>query len=389
MSMVGRRDRYEPMRTAWRNGWLSRFITDAWFRPDSPATRMSRFLLHKDPSGIRYHDELRGADIAALSGVGFRSLFGRMAQGRAQLHRFYMAMGSRFARESIKRLDIEHSAFVGFTSASLEALEYERRQATPTVLHQIHGARLEERVVREEIERHNSWLLGKHDPIPQEYFERIAAEWAAADTIVVNSEWTKTALLEEKVPASKMKICPLMYEGETVAPMVRARRSTELKVLWLGSLSLRKGIVYAIEAARLLEKQPVSFTFTGFLDVNLPALPANCRYIGRPSWSEIPGLYASHDLFILPTLSDAFGITQIEAMYYGLPVISTPRCGEVVEDGMSGAIVPPGDSKALAEAIGMFLSRPALVDEMSAAALARSQNYTRENVWRRYSSFFQ
>ena len=56
-------------------------------------------------------------------------------------------------------------------------------------------------------------------------------------------------------------------------------------------------------------------------------------------------------MFVLPTLSDGFAITQLEAMAHGLPVVATPNCGRVVTDGEDGLIVPPADADALASAI--------------------------------------
>jgi glycosyltransferase involved in cell wall biosynthesis len=56
-------------------------------------------------------------------------------------------------------------------------------------------------------------------------------------------------------------------------------------------------------------------------------------------------------LFVFPTLSDGFGVTQLEAMAHGLPVIATRNCGEVVEHGVNGLVVPPRDPEALARAM--------------------------------------
>jgi len=50
--------------------------------------------------------------------------------------------------------------------------------------------------------------------------------------------------------------------------------------------------------------------------------------------------YRSADVFVLPTLSDGFAITQIEAMSHGLPVIATPNCASVVENGVDGLWCP-------------------------------------------------
>jgi glycosyltransferase involved in cell wall biosynthesis len=91
-------------------------------------------------------------------------------------------------------------------------------------------------------------------------------------------------------------------------------------------------------------------------------------------------------MFILPTLSDGFGGTQLEAMAHGLPVIATYNCGEVVEHGRSGLIVPAGNSQALAEAILEIGGDPGKLEAMSAAALRRAADFTPSRVWPTFQS---
>ena len=134
------------------------------------------------------------------------------------------------------------------------------------------------------------------------------------------------------------------------------------------------------------EQRRVDFTFAGPIDVRLPALPANCRYIGRVPGPDIGAQYCSHDVFILPTLSDGFALTQVEAMAHGLPVIATPNCGEVVNHGVSGLIVPPGDSRALVEAILEIGGDPGKLEAMSAAAIRRATDFTPNRVWPTFQS---
>jgi len=66
---------------------------------------------------------------------------------------------------------------------------------------------------------------------------------------------------------------------------------------------------------------------------------------------------AAMDVFVMPSLTEGFGLVAVEAMALGKPVIATRVGGliEVVEDGLTGILVPPGDPKALASAIGRLL----------------------------------
>jgi glycosyltransferase involved in cell wall biosynthesis len=72
---------------------------------------------------------------------------------------------------------------------------------------------------------------------------------------------------------------------------------------------------------------------------------------------------------VLPTLSDGFAITQLEAMAHALPLVVTPNCGRVVTDGIDGFIIPARDGQALAEALVRFDNDRTMLRHMSENAL--------------------
>ena len=390
-AMIGNREHYQPMKSAYKNGCLARFITDFWCAPESPVVTCAQALRAGNREFIksRFAAELRHADVVALEAVGMRQYLGlRLGRGRRWRYKVYSAAGRRFARRCVRYLDVPHTVFLGFSSTALEAIEYENRAGVMTVIDQIDPGRTEEQIVIEEMERHKSWVLHAHDRIPDQYFERLSAEWSAAKRIIVNSAWSKSALVQQDVPADKIRVCPLAYEPPVRCVRRQFHGRSRLRVLWLGTMCLRKGIVYAVEAARRLERLPVDFTFAGPIDVRLPALPRNCTCAGRVPRSEIGALYSAHDLFILPTLSDGFAITQLEAMAHGLPVIATAHCGEAVEHGISGLIVPARSSAALADAIMEIGTDAQKLQAMSLAALARAEHFRPDRVWTTYQSHF-
>ena len=156
-----------------------------------------------------------------------------------------------------------------------------------------------------------------------------------------------------------------------------------LRVLFLGQVNLRKGIQYLIEAAGLVDPKKVVFDIVGSIQVaddKLAAAPTNVRFHGPVSRADAVSHYRNADVFVLPTISDGFAITQLEAMSHGLPVITTPNCGEVVIDSSDGFLVRARDPAALA---GAFLS---LADDrdrlriMKSAALAKSRQFTGDRL---------
>jgi glycosyltransferase involved in cell wall biosynthesis len=72
----------------------------------------------------------------------------------------------------------------------------------------------------------------------------------------------------------------------------------------------------------------------------------------------VESYYRDADVFILPTLSDGFGLTQLEAQAWKLPVIASRYCGEVVRDGVNGVVLEEVSGVAIAEVIRGLLRQP-------------------------------
>ena len=107
----------------------------------------------------------------------------------------------------------------------------------------------------------------------------------------------------------------------------------------------------------------------------------NClRFHGPVPRSEVDSWYSRTDVFLLPTHSDGFALTQLEAMAHGVPVIATPCCGEVVADGINGWIIPAGDPLALAERIRQISHQPGVLKPMAQAARETAATFTLESI---------
>jgi glycosyltransferase involved in cell wall biosynthesis len=385
-SLLGARQHYEPMAMAQDSGCLVRLVTDFWNPFGSPAQRLAKRLNLSTVTRMadRYHPGIPNSKVCALSCFGIRyQRARRRAMGDEQRFRVYESYGIEFARRVIARLNVEHDVFWGYSMASLETLRHERARGVRTVLDQIDAAAVHYDIVRQEEQAHPELYLAR-ESISATYFARLKDEWNEAGTVVVNSDWSRRALVQQGVKQSKIVVLPLPFRP-ACEPRVK-KSGNPLRVLWLGTLSLGKGIAYAVAAARLLKHAPVTFTFVGPPEVRLENLswPANCSYVGPVPRSEVPQIYKEHDIFLFPTLSDGFGLTQLEAAAYGLPVISTDCCADVVHDGVSGFVVPARDPKALAERILAFVREEQLLPKMSEAAIRRSRDFLPNRVWPEY-----
>jgi glycosyltransferase involved in cell wall biosynthesis len=386
VSQIGSRELYGCPLSFHRRGHLKLFYTDAWC-PNF------RGLLAKLPAPLfglarRYHAELPPNKVVGFTTGTFLDELSAKFSTRPKTTESeflqYLDTGKKFAQRCARHLarqslDPARDALFAFTTGALEIIQVAKERGLPAIVDQLDPAKTDQDLIREEAERWAGWeaLPGT---VPQVYFDRLAEEWAAADLIFVNSEFSRRAIHSQGVPLEKLAVVPLAYEAEapldhkTVSPPEKP-----LQVLWLGQIVLRKGIPYLFEAARKLQSENIRFAVAGRVGISAEALktaPPNLQVLGKVTREEAIRLYHAADLFVLPTISDGFAITQLEAMSYGLPVITTPNCGDVVTPGVDGQILPIRDSDALAAAIAALHHDRSRLQAMSDAARAKSRLFT-------------
>jgi glycosyltransferase involved in cell wall biosynthesis len=105
---------------------------------------------------------------------------------------------------------------------------------------------------------------------------------------------------------------------------------------------------------------------------------------------DLDQFYAALDLYIMPSRSEAWGLTALRAMAFGLPVIASNVGGlpEAIEHGKSGWLVPPESPKALADAIVDAASDPARLCEFGRNARQRAAHFSIERTVERTEQFY-
>lgn len=397
-AQIGAREHYAVARALQQDGKLAALYTDFWAGPLTQAVSGKSNLKPFRALAARHHPELEKSEVgnqkSAVISWNWRALLWeralRQKTVRQTPYHGFIEVGHRFAtrvRENLKcREDLlSGSIFYAYDTGALEAFEWCHGRGIKCVLNQMDPNRVEMDIVREEEKLWPGWALQSMQ-VPEEYCVRREQEWALADRVVVNSEFSRQALLQQGVPSEKLVVIPLCYElGEVNRkPEIEARKPGDpLRILFLGQVILRKGIQYLIGAAKLLEKENVHFDVVGPIGISREAMataPRNVTFHGRIGRDQTAACYRRSHVFVLPTISDGFAITQLEAMAHGLPVVTTPNCGEVVGDGVDGWVVPARDARMLAQALGRYLAQPELLQAHSSAALGKAGQFTLQRL---------
>jgi glycosyltransferase involved in cell wall biosynthesis len=191
-------------------------------------------------------------------------------------------------------------------------------------------------------------------------------------------------------PALRDKI-DLIYNSLTLrqAQAQPSRLASPVRLLAVGRFSVTKGFEYLLEACKILKSQDFPFTLTLVGGSGLAAghewgvslarmrtrldLEQEIQMPGLVSHNELPKLLGTHDIFIAPCVIAPSGARDgipnviIEAMAFGLPVISTQvnAIPEIVRHGETGIAVPQRDAAALAEAVLYMYTQPAAARRMA------------------------
>jgi glycosyltransferase involved in cell wall biosynthesis len=243
-------------------------------------------------------------------------------------------------------------------------------------LGQIDPAVTEERLV-ERLHQRQSELSSDWQAAPLKYWEQWHEECQLADRIVVNSEWSRKALEKEGISAGKIRVVPLAYAPPPEAAGFRreypAQFTSErpLRILFLGQINLRKGIGPLLEAAEMLRGEPVEFHIVGPVLVTVPEKwrrHPQIRWLGPVPRGAVAEHYRAADVFLFPTFSDGFGMTQLEAQAWQLPIVASQFCGDVVRDGVNGLRLTEVNAGGIAQAVRRFLASPEQLAAMSRAS---------------------
>ena len=379
---LGAREHYAIPRALFRLGLLGRLVTDAWVPPSSFLAKLSGSRL-----ADRFHNELRDAPVIAFNSS--LVLFEALAHSRrlAEWPKV-MARNCWFQRKIVSYLRCSQLStlnsqpiLLSYSYTALEPFRHAKSRGWKTVLMQIDPGPEEERIVAEEAARVPE-LAGDWQPAPEQYWVLWRKECDLADRIVVNSKWSQEGLIRSGVATEKLSVIPLAYEppglgGQKSEPGVarlypdRFTNERPLRVLFLGQVNLRKGIARLLDAARILRNEPVEFWIVGPMQVtNATTIGRDERveWCGPVTRSQAADNFRTADVFLLPTLSDGFAITQLEAQAHGLPVMASRFCGRVVESGRNGIFLEEPSAACIAAAIRDCIADPTRLQILAAAS---------------------
>jgi len=255
------------------------------------------------------------------------------------------------------------------------------------VAHSMHPLMMPSRGARV-VTIHDLYFLSRPEHAAAEIrrdYPRLAKDHAhRADAVVVNSEYTKTQIIERlDLPAERITVCtPGAPAWER-----RPEPGAPGPILFIGTIAPRKNVPGLLRAFTQLAAANVDtpelvlagrITTDGLLGTGVDVASVIDR-IRMPGYVDDPAkqdLYRQASMLVLPSFDEGFGIPALEAMAMGVPVIAANRGALPEVLGGAGLLVDPDEPATIADAIARVLKDPALRRQLADAGVARAARYS-------------
>jgi D-inositol-3-phosphate glycosyltransferase len=314
----------------------------------------------------------------------------------------------RFAREKGIQYDIIHSHY---WMSGIAAQQLKEKWNIP-IVHMFHTLGLmKNRVAQSEAEMEGDYRINGERQV-LEIADRIIAATLAEESqlqFLYHANEEKIIIIPPGVDISHFYPIPTDEARSVVGIPAK-----DPMLLFVGRIEPLKGVDTLIRAIAHMRSTGVTAQFPHYLAIIGGDPSANTRamnsemgrlqnlraelgledmviFLGKRDQSSLPYYYSAADVLIMPSYYESFGMVALEAMACGTPVVASQVGGLafLIQDGVTGFVVPGGDHEALSDRLTQLLSRPELRRQFGEQAAAYAREYACENITGRILELYQ
>ena len=238
------------------------------------------------------------------------------------------------------------------------------------------------RLLAEEAERYPQWepTLESTRESEEKLFRK-EEELRLADRITCPSQFVLDSIPVEIKQKTPCQVSPFGSPPCEPVDFERSPKNDSLKLLFVGSMSQRKGLADLFEAMKLLKNEPVSLSILGQPSMQMEFYRkyfSEFEYFPPCNNQKVREIMKAHDALVLPSIVEGRALVQQEALSCGLPIIVTPNAGgtDLVDEGKTGHLVPIRSPEKIAEAISMLIINRVNKNEIKKWCLTKASFYT-------------
>ncbi len=287
--------------------------------------------------------------------------------------------------------------FIGWSGMSLQSIRAAKLAGMITIVERGSShIQFQNKILTQEYARYGLHFYTHPDVIKTEL-----KEYEEADYISVPSLFVKRTFLEKGIPENKIFLNPygVKIDFSNVGVQDQNNSDKVFKILYLGALSYRKGLIYLFEALNLLNIPLDQFeiSFIGKIDKGFENYcksyrKDNWNFLGHIDHYDLPNHIRSADVGIIPSIEDGFGLVIPQIMACRIPVITTTNTGgnDLIKDGENGFVVPIRNTRAIAQKIDFLYHDREKLEQMKIKALETVlKGYTWTDYGNRYTEFIK
>ncbi len=212
------------------------------------------------------------------------------------------------------------------------------------------------------------------------------------DYISCPSDFVYNSFLEEGFAKEKLIKINYGVDVDKFSPS-RRKKDKKFRVLFVGSIQMRKGIPYLLKAWEELNLKDSELVVVG--SVYPEAVQIIKKYLKNPSIKfcgfnpDLREYYSNADVFVFPSIEEGSALVNYEAMASGLPLITTFNSGSVARDGKEGFIIPIRNTEKLKEKIKFMHDNPKKRIQMGKNARKRIEEFTWDIYGKKLSNLYR
>ena len=260
------------------------------------------------------------------------------------------------------------------------------------------------------VERGSSHILYQNEILKTEYskfgiafsidervIEKELKEYEAADYISIPSEFVRNSFIEKGVKAEKLFVNNYGVSGYFNNNSHTAAPRTKFRILYVGGLTVQKGLIYFFEALKQLNipEEAYEVWFLGSVEEPVQKIipnyaGKNWQFFGHVNHYSLHNYINECDVAIQPSLQEGLSMVIPQIMGCGVPVIASTNSGgaDIISDGVNGYIIPIRNAVAISEKIEFLYRNPTELKKLkeNLADFSAGRN-SWENYGSRYAKF--
>ncbi|WP_234736336.1 glycosyltransferase family 4 protein [Tellurirhabdus bombi] len=297
----------------------------------------------------------------------------------------------KWAAKSIKQNPDLYKIIIGWSGMSLNTIRQAKLDNKITIIERGSShIRYQNEILIDEYKRY-----GLNFSIDAKTIDKEEAEYSEADFITIPSQFVKQTFLENSIPEAKLIHIPYGVSLYFNKENLDIKNNKRFKILYLGTLSIRKGLVYLFEAIKLLTLKETEYEvwFIGnvskeiepFLEKNIKN---NWKIFGHVNHYKLADYIVQCDIGIQPSIEEGLSMVIPQMLGCGVPVIATYNtgAGDFIKNGVNGYIIPIRSSRAISDHITLLYENKILLNELKQHASLLQKEYSWDDYGTSYGS---